>query len=377
MKRLPLNRLWLQFSLAFGAMVIVAVMSVIFVGIMMRSERPPVDPATPPPTEEQQLEFRTRMRQVFAQSLISIVAIGGAIGVAAGIWMSRRMTAPLEELANGTKRIGAGELTHRVQPQGSEEMLALAQSFNQMAAQLQKEAQMRQNLLADVAHELRTPLTVLQGNLRAMLDDVYPLNKSEVAHLYDQTRHLNRLVNDLRELAQAEAHQLPLMRQETDLIMLVDAAVDSFAPIAEEHSIQLERLLPAQKVLVSVDRARMTQVLQNLLSNALRHTPRTGQITVGVSQENGMARVSVCDSGDGIEAAQLPYLFDRFYRTDRSRDRDSGGAGLGLAIVRALTELHNGSVSVSSQGTGHGTTFSVELPLWEDAEQHAPFDAGS
>ncbi|MCB0145140.1 MAG: methyl-accepting chemotaxis protein, partial [Caldilineaceae bacterium] len=123
MKRLPLNRLWLQFSLAFGAMVIVAVMSVIFVGIMMRSERPPVDPATPPPTEEQQLEFRTRMRQVFAQSLISIVAIGGAIGVAAGIWMSRRMTAPLEELANGTKRIGAGELTHRVQPQGSEEML--------------------------------------------------------------------------------------------------------------------------------------------------------------------------------------------------------------------------------------------------------------
>ncbi|MCB0094285.1 MAG: HAMP domain-containing protein [Caldilineaceae bacterium] len=377
MKRLPLNRLWLQFSLAFGAMVIVAVMSVIFVGIMLRSERPPVDPATPPPTEEQQLEFRTRMRQVFAQSLISIVAIGGAIGVAAGIWMSRRMTAPLEELANGTKRIGAGELTHRVQPQGSEEMLALAQSFNQMAAQLQKEAQMRQNLLADVAHELRTPLTVLQGNLRAMLDDVYPLNKSEVAHLYDQTRHLNRLVNDLRELAQAEAHQLPLMRQETDLIVLVDAAVDSFAPIAEEHSIQLERLLPAQKVLVSVDRARMTQVLQNLLSNALRHTPRTGQITVGVSQENGMARVSVCDSGDGIEAAQLPYLFDRFYRTDRSRDRDSGGAGLGLAIVRALTELHNGSVSVSSQGTGHGTTFSVELPLWEDAEQHAPFDAGS
>ncbi|MCB0093422.1 MAG: hypothetical protein KDE54_36280, partial [Caldilineaceae bacterium] len=133
---------------------------------------------------------------------------------------------------------------------------------------------MRQNLLADVAHELRTPLTVLQGNLRAMLDDVYPLNKSEVAHLYDQTRHLNRLVNDLRELAQAEAHQLPLMRQETDLIVLVDAAVDSFAPIAEEHSIQLERLLPAQKVLVCVDRARMTQVLQNLLSNALRHTPR-------------------------------------------------------------------------------------------------------
>ena len=368
MKRLPLNRLWLQFSLAFGAMVIVAVMSVIFVGIMLRSERPPVDPATPPPTEEQQLEFRTRMRQVFAQSLISIVAIGGAIGVAAGIWMSRRMTAPLEELANGTKRIGAGELTHRVQPQGSEEMLALAQSFNQMAAQLQKEAQMRQNLLADVAHELRTPLTVLQGNLRAMLDDVYPLNKSEVAHLYDQTRHLNRLVNDLRELAQAEAHQLPLMRQETDLIVLVDAAVDSFAPIAEEHSIQLERLLPAQKVLVCVDRARMTQVLQNLLSNALRHTPRAGQITVGVSQDNGKARISVCDSGDGIEAAQLPYLFDRFYRTDRARDRDSGGAGLGLAIVRALTELHNGNVFVSSRGTGHGTTFTVELPLWEDAE---------
>ncbi|MCB0086923.1 MAG: ATP-binding protein, partial [Caldilineaceae bacterium] len=102
--------------------------------------------------------------------------------------------------------------------------------------------------------------------------------------------------------------------------------------------------------------------------NALRHTPRAGQITVGVSQDNGKARISVCDSGDGIEAAQLPYLFDRFYRTDRARDRDSGGAGLGLAIVRALTELHNGNVFVSSRGTGHGTTFTVELPLWEDAE---------
>lgn len=365
MKRFPLNRLWLQFSLAFGAMVIVAAAAIIFVGIMLRPERPQFDPATPPPTEEQQIEFRIRMRQVFAQSLISIVAIGGAIGVAAGIWMSRRMTAPLEELTHGAELIGTGDLAHRVMPQGSAEMLALAHSFNQMATQLQKEAQMRQNLLADVAHELRTPLTVLQGNLRAMLDDVYPLDKTEVAHLYDQTRHLHRLVNDLRELAQAEARQLPLTLQETDLTALVDAAVASFEPIADEQQIALRRRPPTQKVIVSVDRARMTQVVQNLLSNALRHTPSAGQITVSIGQQNRLAHIAICDSGDGIEPEQLPFLFDRFYRTDRARDRDSGGAGLGLAIVRALTELHGGKVSVQSPGIGAGSTFVVELPVGE------------
>ncbi len=357
-KPLRFNQLWQQFSLAFAGVVIIAAIALLGIGFLLRPA-PPAD--RPPPNEAERIEFRTRAAEILTRSLISVVVIGSVLGIAAGVWMSRRLTAPLEELAKGTETIGAGDLSYRVKPQGSAEIVALAQSFNGMAGKLEEGERLRQNLLADVAHELRTPLTVLQGNLRAILDDVYALDKAEVAHLYDQTRHLHRLVSDLHELAQAEARQLPLNLQIIDLVWLVDDAVAIFAPIAEAEAVQLQVNLPKAPVMVQVDQARITQVLQNLLVNALRHTPAGGCITVRLLVDEQVELV-IQDTGDGIDAEHLPHLFDRFFRTDSARDRDHGGAGLGLAIVRALVEAHGGRVAVTSAGRGQGSTFTISLP---------------
>ncbi len=354
------NQLWVQFSLAFGAMVIIAVLALFTVGLLLRPE-PRFE--VQPPSAEARAEFASRARLVLTRSLITIVLTGGVLGITAGIWMSRRLSAPLESLAKGTETIGEGDLTYRVTPKGSAEMVALANAFNRMVSKLEEEAVLRQNLLADVAHELRTPLTVLQGNLRAILDDVYTLDKAEVARLYDQTRHLHRLVSDLRELAQAEAHQLPLSLQQTDLAQLAESCVAILEPIAEAEAVQLRVDYGARALIALVDRARMTQVLQNLLTNALRHTPAGGAIALRIAQTDGHALLEVADTGDGIDAEHLPHLFDRFYRTDSARDRDSGGAGLGLAIVRALVLAHHGTVTATSAGRGCGSTFTVTLPL--------------
>ena len=354
------NQLWVQFSLAFAGIVLIAVISLFTVGYLLRPE-PPFDVA--PPSAEARAAFASRARSLLTRSLITIVLTGGVLGITGGIWMSRRLSAPLESLAKGTETIGEGDLTYRVTPKGSAEMVALANAFNRMVSKLEEEALLRQNLLADVAHELRTPLTVLQGNLRAILDDVYTLDKAEVARLYDQTRHLHRLVSDLRELAQAEARQLPLNLQHTDLAQLAKSCVAILEPIAEAEGVQLTVDYGATALVTAVDRARMTQVLQNLLTNALRHTPAGGAIALRIAQTDGHALLEVADTGDGIDAEHLPHLFDRFYRTDSARDRDNGGAGLGLAIVRALVLAHNGTVTASSAGRGRGSTFTVTLPL--------------
>ena len=363
MKRLGLNRLWVQFSLAFSGVVMLAAMMMVMIGFLLR---PMPDGERPVPTAQLLQALRVRLAEGIARSLVSVAVIGSMVGIAAGIWMSRRMTAPLVALAKGTETIGAGDLTYRVTPQGSEEIIALAQSFNQMAGRLEEGERMRRNLLADVAHELRTPLTVLQGNLRAILDEVYALDKAEVARLYDQTRHLHRLVNDLHELAQAEARQLPLLLQPTDLVWLVADAVAIFAPIAEAEAVQLQIQLPEEPVSVQVDRARITQAVQNLLVNALRHTPTAGRISVRLATTAAHATIIIQDTGDGIDPEQQPYLFDRFYRADQGRDRDAGGAGLGLAIVRALVEAHGGHVAAQSNGRGLGSTFTLTLPRAQD-----------
>jgi two-component system OmpR family sensor kinase len=232
---------------------------------------------------------------------------------------------------------------------------------------LEQAETLRRNLVADVAHELRTPLSVLQGNLRAILDDVYPLDKSEVARLYDQTRLLGRLVNDLRELAKAEAGQLELNLQPIDLAKLVADTVATFAPVAEAEDVTLSTHIPGDLPPVPADSARIVQVLHNLLANALRHTPAGGTISLRAgfdAGEYGRVWLAVQDTGEGIPPEHLSHVFDRFYRADPARSRSAGGAGLGLAIVRAIVESHGGQVSVASDGVpGGGSTFTVRLPI--------------
>ena len=203
--------------------------------------------------------------KILGRALLMAAAIVGLGGITFGVLMSRSLTAPLSELAQAARDIGARRLNRRVAEKGTDELIAVSRAFNDMAADLQQAETLRRNLLADVAHELRTPLTVLQGNLRAILDEVYPLSQEEMVRLYEHTRFLSRLVNDLHELAQAEAHQLPLNLQATALNPLVRAAAENFGPVAAEKEITLHTQVADGLPLVLVDSARIQQVLQNLL----------------------------------------------------------------------------------------------------------------
>jgi signal transduction histidine kinase len=240
-------------------------------------------------------------------------------------------------------------------------MVELAGAFNAMAADLQHADALRTGLMADVSHELRTPLAALEGNLRAALDHAAELSAADIAGLHSQTRHLIRLVNDLRELSLAETGRLPLERRPANLNALVADALQALEPLAAENDVTLADELPALPV-VSADPDRIRQVLFNLLVNALRHTPQGGRVTVGGAAVDETVTIWVADTGEGLDAGELAAVFDRFYRTDRSRSRQTGGSGLGLAIVKAIVEAHGGRATAESAGKGQGSRFMVSLP---------------
>ena len=377
MRSNPLNRLSVRLSLTFFAVIALAVTALVVTSFLVVRTVWEIGPLAPNGVSLRdfvvsrlfeaglpaELALPHKPLVMLARTLLWIAGAGGLIGVVAGVTLSRRMTAPLRELAAAARAIGARDLSRRVALQGTEEIVEVAGAFNQMAQELELAESQRQQLLADIAHELRTPITVIQGNLRAILDDVYPLDKEEVARLYDQTRQLTRLVNDLRELAQADAHQLALNPKLVDINDVVSDAVERFEPLAESAGIRLETLAGADLPPIMVDPMRMLQVLDNLLANALRHTPAGGVIQMETRRAGDALVVELVDSGEGIDAADLPHLFDRFYRTDRSRNRDTGGSGLGLAIVRSLVEVQGGSVVAYSAGLGQGSTFRVWFPL--------------
>ncbi len=304
--------------------------------------------------------------------MLRVLLLGAVLAIVFGMLVSRWLSAPLIHLVNGTQAIARRDLSFRVAEQGSAEMRDVSNSFNRMAAALEEAETLRSSMLNDIAHELRTPLTVLQGNLRAILDDVYPLEKREIARLYDQTRHLHQLVDDLRLLAQAEARQLPLHRTPGDLAGLLEEIAELFAPLAGEKNIALDTGLPDAPVVAAVDRIRFAQTLQNLLANALQHTPAGGVIRLSLRAEDGTAAIDVSDSGDGIAPAEISRVFDRFYRVDRNRTRDTGGVGLGLAIAQALVRAHDGEIEVTSAGVGQGSTFSIRLPLAQAGHPQDP-----
>ncbi|MBP7687452.1 MAG: HAMP domain-containing protein, partial [Thermoflexales bacterium] len=294
-------------------------------------------------------------------TLIVAAVIAAGLGIAIGLLMSRTLAAPLSKLSGAARAFAAHQWDQRVVVNGTQEMADVATAFNDMADSLQQAEVLRRNLMADVAHELRTPLTVIQGNLRAILDGVYPLEREEIATLYDETRLLQRLVDDLRELALAEAKQLKLNTLPIDLRPLIESTTGNFGAAAEAQQITLSARLPADLPLVQADADRVGQVIRNLVGNALRHTSANGSILIEVTPEVERVRVRVIDSGEGIPLEDLPHVFDRFYRGDRSRARSSGGSGLGLAITKSLIEAMGGAIGVESQ-SGAGSTFWFTLP---------------
>lgn len=354
-----MNRLWVRLSLMMGGVVFL-VFFIQFLSIVIEDEHrtPPVIAQNGEPISK----FDEAPPDEITRRLFLWMAFSVGVGLMGGVIISRVISAPVSDLVKAARRIGQGELGIRVPARGSREIIELAETFNKMAADLQRSETLRNNLMADVSHELRTPLTVLEGNLRAAMDHVYTLDEAEIANLYGQTRHLIRLVNDLREIALAETNQLPLEKQPTDLNVLLTETCQALEPLAIEKEVRLVDETP-QLPEISVDPARLRQVFFNLLYNALRHTPAGGEIIVSGALQDNEIQLGFTDNGDGLEPEQLAMVFERFYRGDRSRSRDTGGTGLGLAIVKAIVTSHGGRIEAISEGKGLGCTFRFALPL--------------
>ena len=295
------------------------------------------------------------------RSLLWAGLLAGGLAVVLGLALAWQMTAPLQQLRRAAAAIARGDLSKRVEVHSGDEIGELGQTFNEMAAALQRDEELRRHMIADVAHELRTPLSVIRGNLEALLDGVYPPDPQHIVPVYEETLLLQRLVEDLRVLSLAEAGQLPLEQEELDIGELVQGVVETARATAQEKQITLEAQVE-QPLLVQGDAQRLRQVLNNLLSNALRYTPSGGRITVMARRVGQEAQVTVRDTGPGIPPEDLPHIFDRFWRGDRSRTRASGGSGLGLSIARQLVEAHGGRIWAESQ-PGQGASFHFTLPL--------------
>ncbi|MBI3359706.1 MAG: HAMP domain-containing protein [Chloroflexi bacterium] len=286
----------------------------------------------------------------------------GLLALVLGSLLFRQITSPLRALSRAAAAIAGGDLGRRVEIRSDDEIGRVAHSFNQMVESLAHADIQRRNIIADIAHELRTPLTVIQGNLEALMDGVYDLTPENVAAVHRQTVVLSRLVADLRDLALADAGQLRLERQPISLSNVMAEVSEGLEAKAREKGVTLKIEAPGALPPVAADEQRITQVLFNLLSNALRHTPAGGTITTSAEQRDGRVLISVRDTGTGIAPEDLPHVFDRFYRADRSRARATGGSGLGLTIAKQIVEAHEGQIWAQSW-LGAGSTFAFSLPL--------------
>jgi signal transduction histidine kinase len=311
--------------------------------------------------------------------LISVVAllawlIGSVIGTAAGVAPTillgllalfilatigraiRRAAAPVGDLIEASGRVESGDFSTRVPERGPREVRTLARSFNAMSARLEEVEQQRRSALADVSHELRTPLTVIQGNLEALLDGVYPADAAHLQPILEETRLMERLIEDLRTLTLVEAGSLVLHRELTDLGALLNEVAASYRSQADQAGIALTVTAPDGLPQLDIDPARIREVVSNLLTNALRHTPRDGKVEVSAQLVDRNVEVTVHDTGRGIPPDQLDRIFDRFYRSP-----DSPGSGLGLPIAKSLVEAHGGTITATSEA-GAGTTIRFSVP---------------
>lgn len=294
------------------------------------------------------------------RSLLLAALASGALALLLSALLSRRLLRPIEQLTEAARRMGSGDLAQRVTSPARDEIGALGRAFNAMADALERQETLRRNLVNDVAHELRTPLTNLRCQVEALQDGLQSADAATLRSLHEETLLLSRLVDDLQDLALAEAGRLPLQKSSVALGEAVEAALSALRPLALERGVSLRaELAPLPRL--EADRERLGQILRNLLANALTHTPAGGEVVIAARAEGNWLTLVVRDSGSGIAAADLPHVFDRFYRADPSRARATGGAGLGLAIVKQLVEAHGGRVSVVSP-PGQGASFQVTLP---------------
>ncbi|MCX7782534.1 MAG: ATP-binding protein [Meiothermus sp.] len=328
----------------------------------------PLDDSAAEPVRIQPLPRirRPSLEARIQQNLLIASLVATGLGVVVALVFARRIARPIEAISDTASRLAQGNLAARIAtPRGEDEVARLARNFNRMAEALEKLETERRAMIADIAHELRTPLTVMQARLEAIQDGVMPLEMSEVDRLHHQTGLLARLVEDLRTLSLADAGRLTLELRELDLVELVRRVVAAFGASLDVKKINLKLHLPTQPILIRADADRMAQIVSNLLANAQAHTPEDGTIVLEVlATDNAILRIA--DSGSGIPEESLNKVFDRFYRAEASRSRATGGSGLGLSIVKALVELHGGTVTARNHKAG-GALFEVRLPLEDQA----------
>lgn len=300
----------------------------------------------------------------FLSTVAESALIGGGIAIGLALFLSViliiQILRPLRALSRATDRVAEGDMPDEVKVKTHDELGRLSDSFNHMLESLRLSEKVRHSMTADIAHELRTPVTIIQGTLEAILDGIYDASEEFLAPIYDETLHLGRLIDDLRDLALAEAGELRLEKDAVDIIELIQQ-VSETAFIARGDAPNLHLDMPAVLPKVQLDRKRFRQVIANLLSNAIRHTPKGGDVYIRARRVNGAVEMSVSDTGPGIKPEDLQHLFERFYRGDPARGR-SAGSGLGLAIVKQWVEAHGGTIEAENRKSG-GARFIVHIPV--------------
>lgn len=304
-----------------------------------------------------------QFQAVVQQSLLVSGFAALAAAVVVSLFVSRRIVEPLLTLTGVSKRLAQGFYRERTKIASDDEIAQLSQSVNQLADALDQTERRRLSLLADVTHELRTPLATIGGYMEGLIDGVVRPSPETFSLILHESNRLQRLIEDLELLSRVEAGQLPVVARSTDIRRLIDAMRVQFEPLFATNQVRLRIDAPMRLPAVWADPDRIDQILINLLSNAYRYTPDGGEVTLRAAASAEMLTVAVSDTGVGIEAEHLPHIFERFYRVDKSRARQSGGNGIGLAIVRHLVYAQGGDITVWSAGQGQGTTFTFTLPL--------------
>lgn len=320
---------------------------------------------------DRQVSTRFSSRPAFLVDFYRALGIGAlgatCFALLAGVLLAHSLTRPIRELTAATRAMAKGDLAQRIPVRSKDELGVLAESFNHMSAELARAEGARKQMTADIAHELRTPLSLILGHAEALSDGVLPPSAESFGIIYDEAQRLVRLVEDLRLLSLFDAGKLTLYPQPVAPSELLERTVAAYRPQAEERGIELVLSVPPTLPKVFADPDRMGQVLSNLLSNALRHTPVGGRVVLAATAIGDEVRFSVQDSGPGIAPEDLERVFDRFYRADKARSRDEGGSGLGLAISRSIVQSHGGRIWAEST-PGQGATLCFTLPV--SARQH-------
>jgi len=286
--------------------------------------------------------------------------LAAACALVLTLFLSGRILAPVQALSRAARGLARGDFNQRVRVRARDEVGELAHTFNRMAEELGRTEELRRSMVADVAHELRTPLSNIRGLVEALRDGVVEADSKTLASIHEEVMLLTRLVEDLQELSLVEAGQVKLDIQELDLSAVVQSAVAAVSARAETKGVRLQSELPSS-IVVSGDGERLAEVLHNLLDNAINYTPEGGSVGIALEGKEQEAEIRVADTGVGIPPEELPHIFERFYRVDKSRSRATGGSGLGLTIAKRLVEAHGGTLRVESEA-GKGSTFVVVLP---------------